>query len=882
MSFDDETKEKFYLNVFYDKALHLGDAEEAREIFRGMFPEDYISDEDLKLMAQRYRASQDVVQPFMPVIEKEDRRHWYAGATLAHPTWAAFRKRLEEKGWPEEQIDGVDKSSNVIVDLTPDPSGKGADSARGLVVGFIQSGKTTNFTAVTAKLADLDYRMVIVLAGIHNALRSQTQARLDKDLNTFQSTKWFNVTDDERDFDLISLNGKESHKMDAGTFLNSAGKCALLVVKKNATVLKKVNKWLSTPAARDALKNNRVLVIDDEADQASIGTATINPLIRDMLSLMPKSTYVAYTATPFANVFIDPRDESDLYPRDFIVPLPQPEGYFGPEQLFGRDDADGDDVEGLDMVRIIPAETESLLRPETKDDVDGFQPQRTKEFDDAIHWFVLATAARWLRARRSADFDEAGVKVNSSMLIHTTHYTAAHDSFRQPIQAVLNEMRSALSNGDSGLFDRLRTQWVNETEAVDAGEWGREPESFDELIDVAREVIDDTRIIIDNYRSEDRLHYETDARNTVIAIGGNTLSRGITLEGLVSSFFLRPSRAYDTLLQMGRWFGFRNGYEDLTRLWTTSELISSFRHLALVEHEMREDMRTYEIQQITPMDAAVRIRTHPSLAITAKMGAAQPQRVSYSGARVQQRYLERADAEVLADNWQAGETLVSAASSQGVVEKDAASGTVIRGVMADAVLAFLDSFTFPSKQTDMERGQMSKYIRSEIASENPALTTWNVAVISGSGRPVKFAGEELKSVIRTPFKGDGAVGDIKTLMSKADLVVDCSSLSRSEASKMEEAALTAYRMKDEETAGRGLVVLYPIDPESKPQSERSARVREPLAAADWVLGVALVFPRTGRNPGEDSVRATHVAVELQSNWESTTDEESAAIYGSEI
>src|SRR5699024_3912335 len=222
------------------------------------------------------------------------------------------------------------------------------------------------------------------------------------------------------------------------------------------------------------LQNQQVLIIDDEADQASVATRSINPLIREILQLMPRSTYIGYTASPFANVFIDPNDSTDLYPKDFIYSLPQPEGYFGPEVLVGRDvlDRDSDDIDGYDMIREIPEEDEFLDRPKTKDDEDGFAPTMTNELRDAMSWFVLATAARW------------GWQgpVDSSMLIHTSFKTKIHEPFESVIQRELDRLKKVIDASASAELNRLEKQWVSEGASVPASDWGRETELFADVM----------------------------------------------------------------------------------------------------------------------------------------------------------------------------------------------------------------------------------------------------------------------------------------------------------------------------------------------------------------------------------------------------------------
>lgn len=845
---------------------------------------DLADNDNIQAMRQRYTTGVNaVVGEGGPVIARA-KETWYQGAQPNDPSWSQFVASMEEAG-RSDQIEDVHKASDTIVGLTPDPS-KDAERAKGLVVGFVQSGKTTNFTAVAAKAADLDYRMVIVLAGIHNSLRHQTQTRLEDSLiSDERGSRWIPVTKTYQDFDLVKLGEAEKREgkaFDAASLLNTPGKTLMVVVKKNHVVLRKLRDWLSTESAQKELSRSNVLIIDDEADQASVETKTINPLIREIIQLMPRSTYIGYTATPFANVFINPDDSDDLYPRDFIYPLPRPDGYFGPEMLFGRDvlDGSGEDKDGYDMIREIPAEDEFLYRPRNKEEVPTFVPTMTAEMSAAISWFLLATSARWHREG----------PVDSSMLIHTSFQIEVHSSYLSVIETELNRIREGLNSHDEDVLETLRSQWEFETSKVGGEDWGRTSESFDEILVQLPSVLDDVRVVIENSESTERLDYDDREYNTVIAIGGNTLSRGITLLGLVSSIFLRPSNTYDTLLQMGRWFGFRTGYEDLPRIWTTKQLQRSFRHLALVEHEMRSDMEVYESQSLTPDQAAVRIRTHPTLRITAKMGAAVAARTSYNGARLQVRAYERDNAETLRSNWEAGETLIQGAKRRSTGEEVNGGSILYRNVPVELVFEFLDSYQVIPDQPDVDTDMIKTYIQERLMSDNPQMGQWNVAIRAGERAPRKFAGHEIKFVNRSPLK-DSAEGqaDFGTLMVPQDLLIDMPEISSKEARELKEAGMKALRWTNEELNDKGLLVLYPIDSASENISQSTAR-QDKLAAASDILGLAMVFPRANYSESERakmhtthmwvdlaSVQSTDVEVELAENPEDV--DNSAAVYG---
>lgn len=802
----------------------------AIERFRSSIPET-------ERFADQWRSDLAKVEQGGPPIITAGTNDWYSGPTEDSRFWSALRAHFDAIDWPTDRIENVDRSSTMVVAHTPKPS-LSKFGGVGLVVGYVQSGKTTNFTSVIAKLADEEYDMAIVLSGIHNGLRKQTQERLDQQLRDLNKDHWWPLTNTEKDFHIPTVL--------PSAYLNTEGKVVLAVVKKNPVVLRRLIKWLGTENAQRALRSARVAVIDDEADQASVATVRINPLIRKLLGLMPRSVYIGYTATPFSNVFIDPT-AGDLYPKDFILNLPRPEGYFGPEVVFGRDDVEGDDVDGLDMVRRIPDEDIGLLRPLKQKDADSFVPTMTPEVLDAVRWFWLATAAR--RARHDRD--------HSTMLIHTSVKTQVHQSFLGPLSELRDQTLQDLRARDTELLRELERQWETETARVSAELWERTAESFEEVLAHLDDVISSTDILMDNFRSERRLDYSGDESIAAIVVGGNTLSRGLTLEGLVVSLFVRGATAYDTLLQMGRWFGYRIGYEDLPRIWTTQELELGFRHLAQVEHEMRNDIDLYQLQNATPLDIAVRIRTHPSLRVTAKMGAAAPTDVSYAGRRVQTRYFKHRDDAWLTRNLDATARLLSAAERLATLQqKD--GGRLLVGVPVATVLAFFDDYQVHEDSPDMDQKLITKYVRQELEADPPRLTEWNVALVEGSQKEIQVGPFEINGSIRSKVKdGLGDRADIKTLMSKRDIVLDVD-IAPNEARKLQEHVLKDLRAEDAAVAGKGLLVIYAIDPVSEPDTERARRSREKLDAAAPVIGVGIMFPGT---PDEASkIRASHVAV----------------------
>lgn len=783
-----------------------------------------------------------------PSVHVNGRLTWYTGPDMEKDrNWPALKASLERKNFGARNIAAVDDSSTKIVALLEHPKQEGFRT-RGLVVGFVQSGKTTNFTAVMAKAADRGYKLFIVLSGIHNTLRRQTQVRLVKDLIDANPGLWHQVTSETSDF---------TAPPNAQSFFASKGQSLLLVVKKNAAVLRKLRSWLAS--AGDYLDKCPTLIIDDEADQSTVATTKINPLLFDVLSKFPKAAYVGYTATPFANLLIDPAVEEDFYPRDFIVNLPQPEGYHGTEVLFGRELLDGEDAEdlagGYDMIRIVMDDEVDELKPRNKKAVADFQPVVTPSLQAAVEWFWLATAARRVRG---------GGNQHSTMLVHTTTETSVHEDFKAPLLGLRSSVLEKLDAEDSRLLERLRTVWDRETALVPAVELGEVKVPFDDLRQQLRTVVWETRVVIDNYRSTDRLDYES-GRVTAIAVGGNTLSRGLTLEGLVSSLFVRAVSAYDTLLQMGRWFGYRPRYADLPRIWMTEELAEWFRHLATVEAEMRLDINRYMTNPAEdPMTFAVRLRSHPKMSITAKakMKAAVLAHAAYGGQLVESRFFDVGPngADWLAENAAAARSLIAAAARDGIRrERDPREERALfTRVPYQDIVQFLQSYAFHERSSDGHRGRLIDYITKRVG--NGSLLQWNVGVIGSSKgdfntEPCDLGSDvKLRMVKRARLDPifDG-VADIKTLSSRRDETVDLDIKGPTPTARDKILALRRAQRPDE-----GLLLIYPIEP----MSETGSEGREPLAAPteDVVIGVALVFPEP--RPGSEDSNVDYYSANL--------------------
>ncbi|HET9896503.1 MAG TPA: Z1 domain-containing protein [Streptosporangiaceae bacterium] len=791
---------------------------------------------------------------------------WYTGPEEGDEIWPRLRAKLES-GNLGNVVEEVDKASTKVVAHLADPHVQSLKK-RGLVVGYVQSGKTANYTAVMAKAADAGYRLFIVLSGLHNNLRRQTQVRLTDDLVDHD---WAPLTSDDADF------GRVIH----GAALLSKGVISIAVVKKNPTRLRSLRDWLMDIPER-IRRRVPILLLDDEADQATPNSAAareqltrINELVRQIWAEIPTGTYVGYTATPFANIFMDPNDEEELYPADFIIDLPRPDAYFGAERVFGRepiDDADDPDP-GLDMVRDVPDDDAELLKPPSKKDMrESFDPELPGSLIDAVTWFLVATAIRRARGQRAA---------HSSMLVHTTHYVAPHFAMKQRLNDLLAEFRVGWEEGRSSPF---RTSF--DDEGTRAAEVATLPlPTWSKVEQELAVVLRDVRVVVDNGSSDDRLDYNRadgePVAETVIAVGGGTLSRGLTLEGLVVSYFTRTSNTYDTLLQMGRWFGYRPGYEDLPRIWMQPSLAAEFKFLSLVEEEIRQDMHHMERMKVTPRELGVRVRAHPGrLAIVArnKMHHADIVRVSYSGERNQTFIFDETNPEIIAANHKAVADFLAACQETSTTNKSfRAPRWSFVDVPAANVVSFISSYQFHPDQSGMHAEHMVGWIQ-RAAPEN----LWNVVVIGNNkvhkrpnGNVVTLGEIDLgladlvPAVNRAPLiSPPRGTANIKALLSHDDWFADLDPEDVKTLGNLAKEDPREVRRKLSD--GRGLVIVYPISKDSIPMGAAlKTGSRRDMKAADHLIGIGLIFPDVER----DGFAEDGTYYSVHPDWEAAPDDD---------
>jgi hypothetical protein len=869
------------------------DPRRAGEKFKSLLPslpDDYKNRIERAVLELERQEKQIITLLPAPTVTSRRQNRWYVGPPEnSSPNWFAYRRHLLSRGWGEEAVESIDRASTKITNELLCPNGNRDGHFQGLVLGYVQSGKTANMAATIAKAADSGYRMVIVLAGLTNVLRQQTQSRLMSDVLTHNPHLWWEGTTIEKDF-----------RLEKGIKLPSIekGKCSLFVIKKNAAVLRRLKKALNqlSEMERKALPT---LIIDDECDQASINTAAyrssvtrINSLIRDLREKLPKVTYVGFTATPYANVLMAEKSVDgtrDLYPSEFIVSLDEPEAYFGARRLFGVDyDAENDSE--LPYIRRVPEEDRSSLQPASRKGRDGFSPVLTASLKDACDYYLLSLAARQARGQG---------REHCCMLIHTTIYAGCHRRLRRMVEREwLSPMLQALRGDDKQVLEDLRMLWERESQALPASRRAglscpASPENFSDLAPHLLPAAERISMTVENSESElsDRLDFSAGEPVQSIVIGGNVLARGLTIEGLVCSYFIRSSTQYDTLMQMGRWFGYRRGFEDLPRIWMSRELENAFRDLVNVEDMIRSEILEIGRKGWTPSDMAVRVPQIAGLSITARnklvMGNLEQCDVSYYGTH-EQTISFPVNSEFHLSNWDAGNALIAdLMQSTSISHGREGSSYLFREAGYQSVLRFLRSYRIGKDSMAC----ITEFVEREVDNGEESMEVWNVGIIgSRNGRSVTIGGlQGLTMVTRNKINpryqtrsGESMDQElqsliyIKALMGVRDILIDVDSdqyrswmkeLVNPDFDAKMDSWRSVKRYREYTFGGRPLLLLYPIDRMSEPNNwtiekpvEEWPRIpllyglRHPDDLPVNILGMGVVFPQATKTTASHFIR----------------------------
>lgn len=643
----------------------------------------------------------------------------------------------------------------------------------------------------------------------------------------------------------------------------------LVVLKKNTSVLRNFNSWLSE-ASEETLKNCPTLVIDDESDQASVNTnrpeddpTAINDHIRNIINRFPIISYVGYTATPFANVLIDASVDDDLFPRDFLVSLEKPIGYVGTEELFGRDAIEPRGaLTGLPVIRTIPDDEAAKLSAKKKSKSTSANDPLLPSMVDAFDAFIVGCSARLARNQW---------KQHMTMLMHTSHLVSQHMALKEAFDEYVLHLKLDRRENSPELMERLQAIWEKDFLPVSSSKTFNAAvvPPFSTIWKNSEKFIERLEIIMENHSSEERLTYNRPDPFWGIVIGGNTLSRGLTIEGLTTSYFVRGSKGYDTLLQMGRWFGYRPDYVDLTRIYVSDDLQSKFYHLATVEQEVRDEIKSMAANSERPRDVGLRIRTHPSMTVTSsiKMRSAQSCTLTYSASKIQALYMNLKDESLLQSNFQSVIQLLDG------IEKyhgnftapefeDFSSCLLYRGVNPELILQFIERYKFSPANIKFTAKMIAEYIHD--LTQVGELTKWSVAVMSPkTGTPLDLGnGRSVFKVERSVMKKikserDPYADHIKVITTPRDELVDLKDslfggdVRFSEDVFKNKPDLTeAYFRQKIRPRERGLLLLYALNPNLQMTEDQlkqhldSPSLTMPVRAVGDAFGVSFVFPKT--------------------------------------
>lgn len=802
-------------------------------------------------MFKKYKIGQEI--PKINIMRGSTDKNWYSPEMLSNGFfWTRYRQYLAQiKGWLMESVEAIDDTTNEIMKSLGNPKSIEPFDNRGIVLGFVQSGKTANFTGLINKAYDVGYKLVIVLSGIHNDLRAQTQIRLnqevignmlDKKGKPLGVARVYPNTPDHIISSWTTVENDISSQHGGTSNLNSP---TLMVVKKNKTVLESL---------RDQLIYHRnlynldipVLIVDDEADQASVDTSdpvknedpkTINSLIRQILEVFNRKAYAGYTATPFANLLISTEAKTaeegmDLYPKDFLVGLPKPKDYCGPEEFFNVYEDPSDKRPSL-IRQLREEDIEIFTTIKKKTDADKFE-EVPPQMGEAILAFLLTIAIRNLRGQR---------KNHNSMLIHTSRFKDVQSNVKDEVARTFEAISHQIQyNPKSNVLDEIKSLY--EQDFIPSTEnWPGDIKiySWEEVYEELKTAAGIIQVFEINGNSKDALdyhQYKEDGLN-VIAVGGDKLSRGLTLEGLSITYYFRNTLMYDTLMQMGRWFGYRKGYMDLCRIYTSEEIASNFEHLAIAMVELRAEFDRLAQMGKTPVEYAVKMLSHPTMTLTSplKMKNAISSTIIYEGTLQQTRIFGHSE-EFYKKNMDASEKLVG---NLDFVKTNIGKGKtgyfVASDVKAENVKEFLGNYETRGNKADSSL--MRNYI--QLANENGELINWTVTVVEGDPKgagpyPVNLGGLLLESAvgrgieIAPPGNNEQDV-DIKAIVAPNQEFIDIDP----EKIKVKKDKKDKRKLRPKEN---GLLLIYPLNPNVPIFRNLNVPFSEKLVP----IGIAISFP----------------------------------------
>lgn len=689
-------------------------------------------------------------------------------ATIDPYYWNRYEKYLQlDQGWEEEIVKKLGQVSDEILDLCGNPEEKGRWKRKGLILGDIQSGKTSNYLALCNKAADAGYKIIILLTGTIESLRKQTQGRVDAGFVGVNSRNVLQKNPEKKFIGVGSIDSNRtampftnilsdfnSDKLQALNFtVRGMNEPIIFVLKKNKSALENLATWLSTRNTTSIGEkiDLPLLLIDDEADNASVNTnkpdknpTTINNAIVEILKLFERSSYVAVTATPFANIFIDPdldkgEDEFNLFPCDFIYALSAPTNYIGADRIFPENSEFNNSLEVIDDVTINVENGEYVFRSKNKS--AHVVPYLPKSLKNAIKYFLLVNVAMDLRGN---------TKNHRSMLINVSQFVNVQNQVFDMVTDYLKQYQLKIHS-----YANLDLEKVNECKEIvslmrlwrESGFVEKTNCSEIEMLKYLNKAVAPIQTALVNQKTKqkgvERLDYEPydEQGLRVIAVGGNSLSRGLTLEGLCVSYFDRNSQMYDTLMQMGRWFGYRKGYDDLFKIWMEPTAMGWYQYISDATNELKDEIDEMRRVGLTPKEFGLKVQQNMvSLFVTArsKMRATTTveQWVSLDSEVVETPRLIANSERCLKNNLNITNDLIKKINNGNSLvdpkynfEKNR---LVFTKVDKRLISDYVKSFVAHPRHIPFSSKDLSSFIK-----ESDDFPTWTVAIIGGSGEELE-------------------------------------------------------------------------------------------------------------------------------------------------
>ena len=711
--------------------------------------------------------------PGQSILNDYEQEKWYdeIKSSIEPKFWNRYKDYLIDiKHFSPNVVNtlGDETLDEKLMNCVGNPKSESNFLKRGLIIGDVQSGKTSTYIGLMCKAADAGYKVFILLTGTIESLRRQTQERVEEgfvgiDMSSKGDVRVGVGLDGKPLFAKALTSRQRDFTGGVNTIADSLAnnnQAVVFVIKKNPTTLRNLTEWLIKLNAdpRTGKIDEPMLMIDDEADNASINTSrnkedptTINKLIRELANVFTKSNYVGFTATPFANVFIDPEstekmETQDLFPEDFIVALPTPNNYVGPTKIFSND---GMFHNQLVFINDAGCEIEDGKQFYFKHKKD-WRGELPESLTDSIYAFYIANVLRDLRG---------DVIEHRSMLVNISRFVDVQKYIKEQVEEIHANAYRAIKFNAGNLKDPV----IKRIRGIFESIYSSVEFSWKDVSKKMFESIENIKIrVVNSSKSSEKLIYPKNESLRVIAIGGLALSRGLTLEGLITSYFYRNTSTYDVLMQMGRWFGYRKNYEDLFRIWTAESSADWYAEIADATERLKLDMEVMRDNNLKPKDFGIRVRNNSNeLQITSYNKMRNTTDVydtnGLFGGSVESQYLE-ADASKQKDNYDAVLNLVKQCKNLGLhlerKESENYKGRyMLQNVPKDLVKGLMKTISISPYCLDFAPKQIANFINE---CSDSAINFFDVAFMDGSEESpvVDIDGVEIHRVVRNKCKFD--------------------------------------------------------------------------------------------------------------------------------